>query len=260
MPEGKEWPEVDEFVIASVKRIVPYGAYVTLDEYKDKEGLVHISEVSSGWIKNIRDYIREGQKVVLKVIRVDSSKRLVDLSLRRVSSLERRGKMLQWKLARKAQSILSLAGSELKLSERELKAVKSSIEENYESLYEGLRAACRDPEALSKIGIDERIARALTGIARERIKIVKAKVKGILNLTCPKSTGADIIRDILVKAKSMKKGVEVSIRVIGAPRYGIEVMAESPKEGESILREISDWAIQRVAEEGGQGSFEVVRE
>src|SRR4030067_3723450 len=92
-----EWPEPGDLVLTSVQRITDYGAYVTLDEY-EKEGLLHVSEGSSGWVRNIREFVREGQKTVLKVLRVDPEKRHVDLSLRRVSRRERREKLLASKM------------------------------------------------------------------------------------------------------------------------------------------------------------------
>jgi translation initiation factor 2 subunit 1 len=92
-----EWPEVGELVVTSVKDIKGYGAYVTLDEYQNKEGLLHISEISSRWVRNIRNHVRVGQKVVLQVLRVDQSRGQVDLSFRRVTGDERRKKIELWK-------------------------------------------------------------------------------------------------------------------------------------------------------------------
>ncbi len=40
--------------MATVKEVFDQGAYLTLDEYEGKEGMVHISEIASGWVKNIR--------------------------------------------------------------------------------------------------------------------------------------------------------------------------------------------------------------
>ncbi|MCK4434705.1 S1 RNA-binding domain-containing protein, partial [Candidatus Bathyarchaeota archaeon] len=71
MAFGKqEWPEIGDLVMATVGDVKDYGAYVKLDEY-DQMGLLHISEISSSWVRNIRNFVREGQKVVLKVLRVD---------------------------------------------------------------------------------------------------------------------------------------------------------------------------------------------
>ena len=114
-----EWPENGEFVVATVNRITNYGAYVMLDEY-DKEGLLHISEISSTWVKNIRDFVREKQKVVLKVLRVNTRKGHVDLSLRRVTKRDKREKIQSWKKERRAESLLSNASEKLKMSVEEM--------------------------------------------------------------------------------------------------------------------------------------------
>jgi translation initiation factor 2 subunit 1 len=72
--KGRDLPEVGELVIATVTEVFDKGAYVNLDEYSNVSGYVPIGEVASTWIHNIRDYLKEGRKVVLKVIRVDKSK------------------------------------------------------------------------------------------------------------------------------------------------------------------------------------------
>ena len=104
-----EWPEVGDLVIVTVNRITDYGAYVTLDEY-GKEGLLHVSEVASSWVRNIRDFVREGQKTVLKVLRVDTEKGHVDVSLRRVTKRERIDKVMFFKRERKGETLMRSAG------------------------------------------------------------------------------------------------------------------------------------------------------
>ena len=88
------YPEVGDLVVASVTRVEDYGAYVKLDEFRSIEGLVHISEISTTWVRNIRDHARVGQKLVLKVLRVSSQRNQIDLSLRRVTGREKSEKML----------------------------------------------------------------------------------------------------------------------------------------------------------------------
>ena len=90
--DTSKWPEVGELVVATVVRIVGHGAYVTLDEYNNKEGLLHISEISTSWVRNIRNHVRERQKIVLQINRVNPENNHIDLSLRRVTQDDRRKK------------------------------------------------------------------------------------------------------------------------------------------------------------------------
>lgn len=63
-----DFPEEGDIIIGNVIDVKSFGAFIELLEYPGKEGMVHISEVSSGWIKNIRDHIKKGQRVVAKVM------------------------------------------------------------------------------------------------------------------------------------------------------------------------------------------------
>ena len=133
-----EWPEVGDLVIATVKTITDYGAYVTLDEY-EKEGLLHISEVSSSWVRNIRSFVREGQKVVLKVLRVNVEKGQVDLSLRRVTRSEKREKILTFKRERRAETLMRSASEKLRIPFEELyEKAGVPMEKEFGGIYDGL--------------------------------------------------------------------------------------------------------------------------
>src|SRR2546421_1696472 len=105
---GYDWPDEGELVVCTVTNVKNFGAFVTLDEYEAKEGSIHIAEVSSGWIKYIRDYVREGQKVVCNVLKVDKDKGHIDLSLKPVNEHQRREKIQEWKNERNAQNLLRI--------------------------------------------------------------------------------------------------------------------------------------------------------
>jgi len=140
-------------VVVTVTRVEDYGAYVKLDEYSGTEGLVHISEVSTTWVRNIRDHAREGQKLVLKVLRVNPQRNQIDLSLRRVTGREKSEKMLEWKKERKAEAILKSAAEKMQRPEEDADAVKNTILEKFGSLYDPLEEALdQGPEALVKAG------------------------------------------------------------------------------------------------------------
>ena len=253
-----EWPDVDDLVIATVVRITDYGAYVKLDEY-DKEGLLHISEVSSSWVRNIRDVVREGQKVVLKVLRVDTEKGQVDLSLRRVTKREKKEKILSWKKDRKADSLLRSASEKLNISLEEIhEKAGALIEKEFGELYEGLEKTAKEGvDILLKLGVPKDIAVTLEEIAKEKIKIPLVKVKGILELQCTKPNGAVLIKETLLKAQKIaeSQGTNVRIYIVAPPKYRIVVSAEDYKNAENALEKTTETALKSIEKIGGKGIF-----
>jgi translation initiation factor 2 subunit 1 len=252
-----EWPETGDLVVATVQEITDFGAYVKLDEY-DKRGLLHISEISSSWIRNIRDFVREGQKVVLKVLRVDSEKGHIDVSLRRVTKRERIEKILSWKRERKADTLLRSVAEKTGLSFEEVyEKAGAPIEKEY-GLYEGFEKVVKEGKtALTKIGVPEELATAITEIAEERMRVPMVKVKGIVELRCIKPKGVKIIKEAFLSAKKAEKSRETKLRfyVIAAPKYAVEVMADNYKHAEAILQKVGENVVSHVVKAGGQGSF-----
>ena len=253
-----EWPEVGDLVIATVVRITDYGAYVRLDEY-DKEGLLHVSEVASRWVRNIRDYVREGQKVVLKVLRVHAEKGQVDLSRRRVTQRDKREKLLFWKKDRKAESLLRTAAEKLHISfEEAYERAGALIEKAFGELYYGLEKTAKDGvDVLLELGIDKELAVTLEEIAKEKIQISLVNVKGILELQNPKPKGVLIIKDTLKHAKEVgeSEDAEVTVYLVSPPKYRIVVSAEDYKSAENVLEKATKSALKFISKSGGTGSF-----
>src|SRR3990172_126972 len=96
------WPEEGEIVICTVTRILPNSVFANIDEYR-RSGMIHISEVAPGRIRNIRDYVSEGRVVVCQILQVNREKGHIDLSLRRVSEIAKRKKLEEVKLEQKAE-------------------------------------------------------------------------------------------------------------------------------------------------------------
>lgn len=60
--------------------IQPYGAFVSLGN--NRQGLIHVSEVKHGYIKNIADELEVGQKVNVQIIDIDEYTKKASLSMR----------------------------------------------------------------------------------------------------------------------------------------------------------------------------------
>ena len=259
MLRKREWPRVGELVVATVDRITDYGAYVLLDEYDNKEGLLHVSEISSRWVRNIRDWVREGQKVVLRVIRVNPRRGHIDLSLRRVSEYERRQKFLKWKRNRRALSLLSSAATRLEMPVEELvKAVWPKLTKEFGDALAGLEAVAEEgPKLLLELGVPEHIAKAVAEVASERIRKREVKISGVLTLTSLAPDGVERIRKALLEAEAAcPPGARTRIYSIGAPKYRVEVVAGDYKAAEKALKAVVDRALAVMEELGGQASFE----
>lgn len=72
--------EVGEELSGKVTGIQPYGAFVALDE--ETQGLVHISEITYGFVKDINEFLTVGQEVNVKVLEVDEEAGKISLSIR----------------------------------------------------------------------------------------------------------------------------------------------------------------------------------
>ncbi|MBM0066274.1 S1 domain-containing post-transcriptional regulator GSP13 [Alkalicoccobacillus gibsonii] len=72
--------EVGSIIEGKITGIKPFGAFVAIDE--QKQGLVHISEVAHGFVKDINDVLTVGDEVKVKVISVDENSGKISLSIR----------------------------------------------------------------------------------------------------------------------------------------------------------------------------------
>lgn len=72
--------EVGDVVTGRVTGIQPYGAFVALDE--ETQGLIHISEITYGFVKNIEDYLKVGDEVKVKILEIDKNAEKISLSTR----------------------------------------------------------------------------------------------------------------------------------------------------------------------------------
>lgn len=72
--------EVGEVISGKVTGVQPYGAFVALDE--ETQGLVHISEITYGYVKEVSEFLSVGQEVEVKVLEVDGEAGKISLSIR----------------------------------------------------------------------------------------------------------------------------------------------------------------------------------
>lgn len=72
-----------KIVKATVSGIESYGVFVTLDDYYS--GLIHISEISHGFVKNIHDYVNVGEIIFVEILDVDDELYHLKLSIKNIN-------------------------------------------------------------------------------------------------------------------------------------------------------------------------------
>jgi polyribonucleotide nucleotidyltransferase len=77
--------EVGKTYLGKVVRLVEFGAFVEI--FPGTDGLLHISEISESRIKNVRDELREGDQILVKVLALEGNK--IKLSRRAVLKEQR---------------------------------------------------------------------------------------------------------------------------------------------------------------------------
>jgi len=255
----EEWPEIGEYVIVTVKEILPHGVYVILDEYAGKEGYIHIGELSTTWVKNIRDYVRENQKTVTKVSRIDKSKGHIDLSLKRATEQAKRQKIYEWKRSQKAENLLSIAAQKLgKTVDQAYEEAGWKMEDAFGEIYQGFEKVVEQGEdALLKIGISEDWAKAIKSCAESYIQIHKVMVDRVIELKCFKPDGIEAIKSSLLRAVSETKSDDITVNVtlVGTPRYRFTVTAKDYKTAEKGIDKAVQSALDNIKVKGGEGSI-----
>ena len=252
-------PELNDYVVVKITEVMKYGAYAELEEYPGWKGFIHISEVASHWVKNIRSYVKEGQIRVAKVIRVYPEKKSVDLSLKRVSGAIAKRKMEALRRAKRGKYLLELASKKIGKSYEE---VVPLLEEEFGDIFGAFEnAALYGEEAFKGSKIPEEWRKAILEVAKKYIEVPKKKVASVVTAIVPGPFGARVLRDVLTRAKQSitNENTSVNIYVAGVPRYAVEVVSYDYKTAESVLRQVCDQIVEEIRQKGGEASWEKVK-
>ena len=254
----KEYPDEGDLVVVTVHEVKSFGAFVTLNEYTNKEGFIHIAEVASGWVKYIRDFIKEGQVQVCKVLNVDRSKGHIDLSFKQVNEHQHRLKIQEWKNDQKAEKLFEIMAEKLKLDVK--KAYDDfgyKLIDTFGTLYGAFEECTINPNCLENNNFKGPWTKEFIQIANDNISPPYVMIDGVLELTCSAPDGITPIKDALVKAKELAKddNTEINIQYISAPKYRIQVRAMDYKAAEELIRDAANEAITHIKKHQGNGIF-----
>ena len=253
----KEYPEEGDLVVGTVVKVQNFGAFITLDEFPGKEGFIHIAEIATGWVKRIRNHIKEKQKVVCKVLHVDTHKQHIDLSLKRVNEHQKRDKIQEWKNKQKSHKLLEMVAKKINKSVDQCYSdFADKLTEKYATLYVAFEEASYDIKTLRKDGFEGDWLSSFEEVAKSSIIIPFVSIKGYIDIKSWLPDGVNHLKQVLSEAeKSEYEDVEIQVKYIGAPHYMITVKAPDYKIAEDELKKAAKRIEENIKKHDGVFKF-----
>jgi len=252
--EIQEMPEQGEIILATVTKVMDHGAYVTLDEYDDIQGFLHISEIAPGWIRSVSRFVKDGEKKVLLVKKVKADD--IDLSLKQVSKDQKKQKLKEVKKYEKGKTLLENLQEKINLTDEEIEKLEDKMYTQFDSVYDGFMEIARNGiSTITDLKLTKKITTAIEEIC-SKIKLPSVEIRGIMEITNNKPNGVEIIKKTLLDI--IKKDSTMDITYLGAPKYRISIISENFKDAEKLLKPIIEEI--EIEIEKKKGLFKFTRE
>jgi len=252
-------PEEGELVVATITTVKQNGAYVVLDEYEGIEGFIFIGEIASGWVKNIRGFVREGQRVICKVMRTRRDGASLELSLKSVSEERRRDRLQEWKNEQRAHQLLKVLGEKVGWNEEQVAEYSVELTDAFGGLYTAFEEAAMQEGALQNAGFEGDWLAAFIEIAVENIIPPFVEVRGTLTLSINVTDGVSVIRSALEAAEALSnEAEEIDVKCFydGAPSYRLELRAPDFKVAETMWEKATQAVVNHMTSAGGEATAE----
>jgi len=251
--EGR--PEPGELVVCTVKRILPHAAFVILDEYNNLEAMLHVSEVSSRWVRNIKEFVSEGKKVVCKVMEARHEEH-IDVSLKRVTNVETKAKLDELKSEERMEKLIEAIAKMLKEDpQKSLQTIGKAIISEFGSLLDFTLSFKKEgPGVINEVKIDTKWKKELYKHIDEQIKSQFVLIHRDVELSSFEEDGLNRLKNVFKKAIDFVKGEKMAaeIKTLSAPKYRISLTAKNYKEAENFMEKLiaimEDYSVKQKVE------------
>ena len=140
-----------------------------------------IREVSSGWIKNIREFIHEGQNLVCKVVMFDKDRNTIDVSLKKVTPKETKVKIGVYNLEKRLAALLQQAIKQAGLREKD--SITNSLHVEFGTYANLFQNATDNTEQFNKLDIPKKLKEEIQKAIEANRKEKKHNVSYIATIT-----------------------------------------------------------------------------
>ncbi|KAK6297742.1 hypothetical protein J4Q44_G00323250 [Coregonus suidteri] len=238
------FPEVEDVVMVNVRSIAEMGAYVSLLEYNNIEGMILLSELSRRRIRSINKLIRIGRNECVVVIRVDKEKGYIDLSKRRVSPEE----------AIKCEDKFTKSKTVYSILRHVADVLEYTKDQQLESLF--TRTAWvfdeKDPAILDGLDLTEEERAVLIDNINRPLTPQAVKIRADIEVACYGYEGINAVKDALRAGLSCStEAMPIKINLIAPPRYVMTTTTLERTEGLSVLNQAMAAIKERIERKRG---------
>merc|ERR1712087_847876 len=254
------FPEVESLVMVNVRNIAEMGAYVTLLEYNNIEGMILLSELSRRRIRSINKLIRVGRNEIVMVLRVDKEKGYIDLSKRRVSPEDVAACEDRYSKAKAVHGVLRHLAEKRKLYLQDLyERVGWPLYAKYGHAYDAFKLALTEDALLTtedpfdSIDVPEDLKEELKTYIRRRLAPQPIKIRSDIEVSCYTHEGIDAIREALFAGMALSTdNTQIKIKLIAPPIYVLSTMTLEKDAGITLLNRANDVIKSTITGKGGK--------
>ncbi|CDJ43443.1 eukaryotic translation initiation factor 2 alpha subunit, putative [Eimeria tenella] len=228
----RKFPEAEELVMVKVQRIAEMGAYVSLLEYNNVEGMILLSELSKRRFRSVTKLVKVGRLEAVMVLRVDAVKGYIDLSKSRVSPEDIVKCEERYSKGKKVHQTVRHVALKHNLGVDELNAkVIWPLYKKYGHALDALKAAALDPEEVfGGLDVSEEVKKSLIQDIQLRLAPQALKLRARIDVWCFGKDGIDAVKKALLAAK--EKAAETPEKAAETPEKAAETpekAAETPE-------------------------------
>lgn len=255
-----KYPEIESLVMVNVRTIADMGAYVSLLEYNNIEGLILLSELSRRRIRSINKLIRVGRNEVAMVLRVDKDKGYIDLSKRRVSPEDVAACEDKFNKAKAVHGVLRHLAERRKFHLEELyERIAWPLYKKYGHAYDAFKIALVEDsgkveeDPFTSLDVPEDVIEELKTYIRRRLAPQPIKIRADVEVSCFTYDGIDAIRDALFAGIAVgTENSPIKIRLIAPPIYVLSTMTLDKDVGIALLQKSIDVILEKISAKGGK--------
>lgn len=258
----EQYPELESLVMVTVRHIAEMGAYVSLLEYNNIEGMILLSELSRRRIRSINKLIRVGRHEVVMVLRVDKEKGYIDLSKRRVSPEDVAKLEERYNKAKSVHSVLRHIADQNKYYLQDLyERIGWPLYRKYGHCYDAFKLALMksddddDEEDPFKdlTNVPESLKEDIKRYIRRKLAPQPIKIRADVEVSCFTYEGIEAIRESLYAGMAIgKEHSPIRCKLIAPPIYVLSMTTLDKDTGLKLMNKAIETINSTISAKGGK--------